>query len=80
MTAANQNTNHKVWNNMVINTLSFKQSIYLVTGKDMGVFIDKWIRSGGHAMFHMDFHFNRKRCGIACIPCSFGIIHEFHAI
>ena len=33
----------------------------MVTGKDMGVFIDKWIRAGGHAQFHMDFFFNRKR-------------------
>ena len=39
----------------------FKHSIFMVTGKDMGVFIDKWIRSGGHAQFHMDFFFNRKR-------------------
>ena len=38
-----------------------QHSIFMVTGKDMGVFIDKWIRAGGHAQFHMDFFFNRKR-------------------
>lgn len=61
VTAAHHGSNPKIWNNMVINTLSFKHSIFMVTGKDMGVFIDKWIRSGGHARFHMDFVFNRKR-------------------
>lgn len=27
----------------------------------MGVFMDQWIRTGGHATFHMEFVFNRKR-------------------
>ena len=49
------------WTNMVINTDSFKKSIFTVTGKDMGVFIDQWIRTGGHAKFNMEFIFNRKR-------------------
>ena len=42
-------------------SISLQHSIFMVTGKDMGVFIDKWIRAGGHAQFHMDFFFNRKR-------------------
>ena len=32
-----------------------------MTGKDMGVFMDQWVRTGGHARFHMEFVFNRKR-------------------
>ena len=46
---------------MVVSTTSFTKSIFLVTGKDMGVFMDQWIRVGGHARFHMEFVFNRKR-------------------
>jgi hypothetical protein len=33
----------------------------MVTGKDMNVFIDQWVRTGGHAHFQMQFVFNRKR-------------------
>lgn len=45
----------------VMSTLSFTRSIFNVTGKDMNVFIDQWVRSGGHAHFQMQFVFNRKR-------------------
>jgi hypothetical protein len=27
----------------------------------MAVFIDQWVRTGGHAKFHLSFVFNRKR-------------------
>ena len=46
---------------MIINTMQFSQSIETVTGKDMGVFLDQWARQGGHARFHMQFVYNRKR-------------------
>ena len=56
-----QKKNPKAWSSMVVSTLSFTKTIFLVTGKDMGVFMDQWIRVGGHARFHMEFVFNRKR-------------------
>ena len=46
---------------MVLNTHSFIRSISIVTGKDMSVFIDQWVRTGGHSRFGMEFVFNRKR-------------------
>ena len=57
------NTGTAIWGQkrLYAHIISFQHSIFMVTGKDMGVFIDKWIRSGGHAQFHMDFFFNRKR-------------------
>ena len=53
--------NRAGWNHMVISTVSFTRSIFLVTGKDMNVFMDQWVRTGGHAKFYMEFIFNRKR-------------------
>ncbi|KAF7388812.1 hypothetical protein HZH66_009949 [Vespula vulgaris] len=38
-----------------------QQKIDSVTGKDMAVFIDLWVRTGGHAKFSLSFVFNRKR-------------------
>ena len=49
------------WANMIISTLSFTKSIFTVTGKDTGVFMDQWVRQGGHARFQMQFVYNRKR-------------------
>ena len=51
----------KAWSSMVWNTNTFTKSIFTVTGKDMMVFMDQWVRMGGHAKFHMTFVFNRKR-------------------
>jgi len=51
----------KAWSNMIWNTNTFTKSIFTVTGKDMLVFMDQWVRMGGHAKFHMTFVFNRKR-------------------
>ena len=51
----------RAWNNMIWNTSTFTKSIFTVTGKDMLVFMDQWVRMGGHAKFHMTFVFNRKR-------------------
>jgi transcription initiation factor TFIID subunit 2 len=61
-TAAAQTKNNPVaWEKMIINTLSFHDSISVVTGKDTGVFMDQWVRQGGHARFQMQFNYNRKR-------------------
>ncbi|BES95185.1 Transcription initiation factor TFIID [Nesidiocoris tenuis] len=49
------------WNHMVISTNTFAKAIFTVTGKDMAVFIDQWVRTGGHVKFHLLFIFNRKR-------------------
>ena len=51
----------RAWSNMIWNTSTFTKSIFTVTGKDMLVFMDQWVRMGGHAKFHMTFVFNRKR-------------------
>ncbi|CAB0019585.1 unnamed protein product [Nesidiocoris tenuis] len=48
------------WNHMVISTNTFAKAIFTVTGKDMAVFIDQWVRTGGHVKFHLLFIFNRK--------------------
>lgn len=60
-TASQTKNNPAAWANMVLNTSTFSKSIFMVTGKDMNVFFDQWIRSGGHARFHMEFVFNMKR-------------------
>lgn len=49
------------WSHMLISTNTFAKAIFTVTGKDMAVFIDQWVRTGGHAKFHLAFIFNRKR-------------------
>ena len=60
--ARNMKADPKSWSTMMIwNTNTFTKSIFTVTGKDMMVFIDQWVRMGGHAKFHMKFVFNRKR-------------------
>lgn len=46
---------------MLISTNVFTKAIFTVTGKDMAVFIDQWVRTGGHAKFSLSFVFNRKR-------------------
>lgn len=52
------------WSHMLISTNVFTKAIFTVTGKDMAVFIDQWVRTGGHAKFHLSFIFNRKRLTI----------------
>ncbi|KAL7642103.1 UNVERIFIED_CONTAM: hypothetical protein RMT77_007977 [Armadillidium vulgare] len=49
------------WNHMVISTATFTKTIFTVTGKDITVFCDQWVREAGHAKFKMKFLFNRKR-------------------
>lgn len=59
--ARSKRADPKAWNGMVWNTTTFTNSIFSVTGKDMAVFMDQWVRMGGHAKFFMKFVFNRKR-------------------
>ncbi|KAJ1521858.1 hypothetical protein ONE63_002203 [Megalurothrips usitatus] len=59
--AAQQKQASNQWSHMLISTTVFTKAIFTVTGKDMAVFIDQWVRTGGHAKFHLSFVFNRKR-------------------
>lgn len=58
---AQQKIGSGLWSHMLISTNVFAKAIFTVTGKDMAVFIDQWVRTGGHAKFHLSFVFNRKR-------------------
>lgn len=60
--AAQQKQANNQWSHMLISTNVFTKAIFTVTGKDMAVFVDQWVRTGGHAKFHLSFVFNRKRC------------------
>ena len=59
--AAQQRIDSGLWSHMLISTNVFTKAIFTVTGKDMAVFIDQWVRTGGHAKFNLSFVFNRKR-------------------
>ncbi|XP_041483978.1 transcription initiation factor TFIID subunit 2-like [Lytechinus variegatus] len=49
------------WSNMLISTSGFLKSISTVSGKDLKLFINRWVCQGGMAQFRGNFHFNRKR-------------------
>ncbi|XP_063225105.1 transcription initiation factor TFIID subunit 2 [Bacillus rossius redtenbacheri] len=59
--ASQQKIGSGLWSHMLISTNVFAKAIFTVTGKDMAVFIDQWVRTGGHAKFNLNFVFNRKR-------------------
>uniref|UniRef100_A0A1B6LDU4 Transcription initiation factor TFIID subunit 2 n=1 Tax=Graphocephala atropunctata TaxID=36148 RepID=A0A1B6LDU4_9HEMI len=59
--AAAQKQSAGLWSHMLISTNVFTKAIFTVTGKDMAVFVDQWVRTGGHAKFQLSFVFNRKR-------------------
>ncbi|XP_022910061.2 transcription initiation factor TFIID subunit 2 [Onthophagus taurus] len=59
--AAGQKIGSGLWGHMLISTNVFTKAIFTVTGKDMAVFVDQWVRTGGHAKFHLTSVFNRKR-------------------
>lgn len=59
--AAQQKIGSGLWGHMLLSTNVFTKAIFTVTGKDMAVFIDQWVRTGGHAKFHLTSVFNRKR-------------------
>lgn len=59
--ASQQKMSAGLWAHMLISTNVFTKAIFTVTGKDMAVFVDQWVRTGGHARFHLSSVFNRKR-------------------
>uniref|UniRef100_A0A8D8N598 Transcription initiation factor TFIID subunit 2 n=5 Tax=Culex pipiens TaxID=7175 RepID=A0A8D8N598_CULPI len=59
--AASTKISSGLWHQLHISTNIFTKAIFTVTGKDMAVFIDQWVRTGGHARFTMTSVFNRKR-------------------
>lgn len=59
--ASQQKIGSGLWHHMLISTNLFTKAIFTVTGKDMAVFVDQWVRTGGHAKFHLTSVFNRKR-------------------
>ncbi|KAF0292861.1 Transcription initiation factor TFIID subunit 2 [Amphibalanus amphitrite] len=61
MNACEQRFSYDAWGSILLSTSTFLKAIYTVTGKDINVFCDQWVRQGGHARFHMSFVFNRKR-------------------
>lgn len=59
--AAATKLNGGLWHHLLISTNVFTKAIFTVTGKDMSVFMDQWVRTGGHAKFLLTSVFNRKR-------------------
>lgn len=59
--AATTRISSGLWHQLLISTKVFTTAIFTVTGKDMVVFIDQWVRTGGHAKFSLNSVFNRKR-------------------
>lgn len=59
--AASTKISSGLWHQLLISTNVFTKAIFTVTGKDMAVFIDQWVRTGGHAKFSLTSVFNRKR-------------------
>uniref|UniRef100_A0A336MKX7 Transcription initiation factor TFIID subunit 2 n=1 Tax=Culicoides sonorensis TaxID=179676 RepID=A0A336MKX7_CULSO len=59
--AASTKIGSRLWGHLLISTKTFNTAIYTVTGKDMSVFVDQWVRTGGHAKFTLTSIFNRKR-------------------
>ncbi|XP_072170420.1 transcription initiation factor TFIID subunit 2-like [Diadema setosum] len=59
--ASHQKFMSNAWSNMLVSTTGFLKSISTVSGKDLRLFIDRWVCQGGMAQFHGNFHFNRKR-------------------
>lgn len=59
--AAGQLVSSGLWHHLLISTNIFIKAIFTVTGKDMSVFMDQWVRTGGHAKFLLTSVFNSKR-------------------
>lgn len=68
--ASQQKCQANQWGAMLISTATFAKAIFTVTGKDIGVFVDTWVRQGGHARFQLSFVFNRKR-SVTSVYCFF---------
>ncbi|VVD00434.1 unnamed protein product [Leptidea sinapis] len=59
--AANTKIGSGMWGHLLLSTNLFVKAIFTVTGKEMAVFVDQWVRTGGHAKFQLTSVFNRKR-------------------
>lgn len=59
--AATTKISSNLWDHLLISTNVFTKAIFTVTGKDMEVFMDQWVRTAGHAKFLLTSVFNRKR-------------------
>lgn len=59
--AASTKIENGFWHHLLISTNVFTKAVFTVTGKDMSVFMDQSVRSGGHAKFLLTSVFNRKR-------------------
>ncbi|XP_045542678.1 transcription initiation factor TFIID subunit 2 [Papilio machaon] len=59
--AANTKIGSGLWGHLLLSTNLFVKAIFTVTGKDMAVFVDQWVRTSGHAKFQLTSLFNRKR-------------------
>lgn len=69
--AASMKIGSGLWGHLLLSTNLFVKAIFTVTGKDMAVFVDQWVRTGGHAKFQLTSVFNRKRWDNAVINILF---------
>uniref|UniRef100_A0AC35UGS2 Transcription initiation factor TFIID subunit 2 n=1 Tax=Rhabditophanes sp. KR3021 TaxID=114890 RepID=A0AC35UGS2_9BILA len=49
------------WEGMCVSTESFFKTVTNVTGQELPSFLEQWVYGGGHAIFHVQYTFNRKR-------------------
>ncbi|VDD94445.1 unnamed protein product [Enterobius vermicularis] len=54
-------TEPKNWQHMTVSTQSFFRTVSNVTGQELPTFLEQWIYGGGHAIFQVEYSFNRKR-------------------
>ncbi|GMS96400.1 hypothetical protein PENTCL1PPCAC_18575, partial [Pristionchus entomophagus] len=53
--------NPTCWTYLTLTTNAFFRTVHSVTGQEMPTFLEQWVYGGGHASFHVNFNFNRKR-------------------
>ncbi|KAF8376458.1 taf-2, partial [Pristionchus pacificus] len=53
--------NPTCWTYLTLTTNAFFRTVHSVTGQEMPTFLEQWVYGGGHASFHINFIFNRKR-------------------
>ncbi|GMT25388.1 hypothetical protein PFISCL1PPCAC_16685, partial [Pristionchus fissidentatus] len=53
--------NPTCWTYLTLTTNAFFRTVHSVTGQEMPTFLEQWVYGGGHASFHVNFVFNRKR-------------------
>lgn len=70
--AASTRISGGLWGHLLLSTNLFVKAIFTVTGKNMAVFVDEWVRTGGHAKFSLSSVFNRKRYRLPLSLLEFG--------